>query len=75
MKQKIKQNFYQLGKNITKLREEYGMSLEDLSLKSGIRKRYLVRIEQGIAYGLRLSHLENLAVAFDGNLKDILKDL
>ena len=75
MKQKIKQNFYQLGKNITKLREEYGMSLEDLSLKSGIRKRYLVRIEQGIAYGLRLSHLEKLTVAFDGNLKDILKDL
>ena len=75
MKQKIKQNFYQLGKNITKLREEYGMSLEDLSLKTGIRKRYLVRIEQGIAYGLRLSHLEKLTVAFDGNLKDILKDL
>ena len=75
MKQKIKQNFYQLGKNITKLREEYGMSLEDLSLKSGIRKRYLVRIEQGIADGMRLSHLEKLTVAFDGNLKDILKDL
>ena len=75
MKQKIKQNFYQLGKNITKLREEYGMSLEDLSLKSGIRKRYLVRIEQGIAYGMRLSHLEKLTVAFDGNLKGILKDL
>lgn len=75
MKQKIKQNFYQLGKNITKLCEEYGMSLEDLSLKSGIRKRYLVRIEQGIAYGMRLSHLEKLTVAFDGNLKGILKDL
>lgn len=71
MKQKLKQ----LGQNVFKLRTKYNMTLEELSEKTGIRKQYLIKIEKGIAYGFRISHLEKLANAFEWNLKELLKDL
>lgn len=71
----MKIKFKLLGKNIKELREKYNLSLNELSIKSGIRKRYLQKIESGTAYGFKISHLDKLTMVFDGNLKDILKDL
>ena len=64
-----------LGRNIKELREKYNLSLGELSIKSGIRKQYLQKIENGVAYGFKISHLEKLTKAFNGNLKGILNDL
>ena len=75
MKQGRKYIFKLLGKNIKDLREKYDFSSEELAQKSGIRKQYLKKIENGTAYGFKISHLEKLAIVFDGNLKDILKVL
>ncbi len=75
MRYKIKYKFKQLGRNIKELREKYNLSLNELSIKSGIRKQYLQKIENGNAYGFAVSHLEKLVIAFDGNLKDILNGL
>ena len=59
MKYNIRQKFKRLGKNIKELREKYEFSLDELSVKTGIRKQYLQKIESGIAYGFKISHLEN----------------
>lgn len=75
MKNDKKYKFKQLGTNIKKLREKYNLSLEELSIKTGIRKQYLQKIEDGIAYGFKISHLEKLAIIFNGNIKSILKGL
>ena len=60
MKKEIKIKFVILGNNIKELREKYNLSLEELSVKSGIRKQYLQKIENGIAYGFKISHLDKL---------------
>ena len=75
MKYNSRQKFELLGKNIKELREKYTLTLKELSIKSGIRKQYLQKIENGTAYGFAISHLEKLMIVFDGNLKDILKGL
>lgn len=75
MENDIKVKFKILGRNIKELREKYNLSLNELSIKSGIRKQYLQKIENGNAYGFAMSHLEKLTEAFNGNLKGILKRL
>lgn len=51
-----------LGKRIQKLREERQITIKEMSEKSGIRKDYLKKIEQGKAYGVALDkHLIKIA--------------
>lgn len=75
MENDIKVKFKILGRNIKELREKYNLSLNELSIKSGIRKQYLQKIVNGTAYGFAMSHLEKLTEALNGNLKGILKGL
>lgn len=49
------------GCNIKKFREINNISLEDFSVKSGIKISYLKRIEQGQATGITIDHLGFLA--------------
>jgi len=58
------ERFEKLGKNIQKYREEKGITLSTLSKKTGIRKEYLQKIEDGKAYGVLLErHLFKIASA------------
>ena len=46
--------FKTFGKHIKKLREERSITIEELSEKTGIRKEYLLKIENGTAYGVKI---------------------
>ncbi len=60
----IKEAFFKLGKHITKLREYRNMTIKEVSIKTGIRKEYLHKIELGTAYGVLLEkHLLKIAKA------------
>ena len=51
-----------MGTHIKNLREERGLTIEDISIKTGIRKEYLRKIEQGKAYGVLIDkHLLKIA--------------
>ena len=57
-----------LGKHIKNLREEKLITIKELSEKTGIRKDYIRKIEQGEAYGVLIDrHL--LKIAFCLNIK------
>ena len=45
--EQMKEVFTSLGLNIKNLREKQKVSLQELSLKTGIRKEYLEKIEKG----------------------------
>ena len=49
------------GNNVKKYRESKGLSIKELSDKTGITERYLTRIEQGIARRVNVSHIFILA--------------
>lgn len=53
------------GQNVKKNRKKKGVTIEELSLKTGIRKQYLEKIERGEAFGVRTSHLFIIADALD----------
>ena len=70
--EKIKITFIQIGQHVQKLREERNMSIKELSEKTGIRKEYLRKIEQGIAYGVLLEkHFSKIANAFNLKLSEL----
>ena len=50
--EKVKHEFKKLGLHIKKLREKRNVSIKELSKKTGIRKDYLNKIEDGSAYGV-----------------------
>lgn len=52
------------GKNVQSYRIKNGMSLEELSLKTGIKTGYLMRIENGTAKRLTCKHIFIFAEAF-----------
>lgn len=54
MRKKDLKIFINLGKTVKSLREEKGLSLNELSEKSGINIRYLKTIEQGNATGVSI---------------------
>lgn len=62
----MKKNYFMnlLEKNQTK-REEKGLTLNELSLKTGIRKIYLQKIEDGKAYGFSTTKLFMIAEALE----------
>ncbi len=54
--------FTQLGKHIQILRENKNITLDELSKTTGIRKNYLKKIEDGLAYGVLVEkHLLKIA--------------
>lgn len=64
-----------LGKRIQKFREEKGISVKELSEKTGIRQEYIKKIENGKAYGVTIdNHLLKISIALKtkfSNLFDV----
>ena len=61
-----------LAKLVKKLRKERNLTLKDLAEKSGIRIKYLEKIENGTAIRVSIfKHLLKLAIAFEVKLSDM----
>lgn len=61
-----KKLFYEfIGKKIRQKREEKGLTINELSLKTGIRKIYLQKIEDGKAYGFSTTKLFMIGEALE----------
>ena len=60
-----KKIFKILGNNIKSIRLKNGYSIKKLSEKSGIRKKYLKKIEEGKAVGIKISHIFILSEALN----------
>lgn len=63
MKQEYIKVFKTVGENIKNVREEKGMTLEEISVKTGIREKYLKKIEKGEAFGFTATQLMKIACA------------
>jgi len=70
-----KELFRIFGKNIREFREEKNMTIEELSLITGIRVSYLKRIEKGLASKIKTSHIFIFAEAFHLKPHKIVKGL
>ena len=55
------EEFKIFGSNVKKYRKSKGLSIKELSAKTGITERHLTRIEQGIAKRVNVSHIFILA--------------
>ena len=63
-----------LGKQINELREERQITVKELSSKTGVRVEYLMKIEQGKAYGLLFEkHLLPIAIGLKTKFSELLK--
>ena len=67
--------FRNFGKNIREFREEKNMTIEELSLITGIRVSYLKRIEKGLVRRIKTSHIFIFAEAFHLKPHEIVKSL
>lgn len=65
----------QIGKRIRYYRESNGMSLKDLSEKTGIRPEYLRKIENGTASRITLVKIEKIINVFGLDLCCFCKNL
>ena len=63
------------GENIRKFREERNMTIDELSIITGLRAHYLKRIEAGKAKRLNTEHLFIFSEAFKLNPHEIVKGL
>lgn len=63
-----------LGKRIKEKREEKGLTINELSIKCGIRKIYLRKIEAGEAYGLSTTKFLMIADALDTLPSNLVKN-
>lgn len=69
------QFFKEFGKNIATLRNKQNLSIKELSIKSKISARYLIKIEKGEAIGITPKHIFYLKLALNATFKDIFKNL
>ncbi len=60
-----------IGKRITKVRSERGLTAEKLAYENGISKGYLSELENGLRLP-SLKMLEKIAHALDVDIKDLL---
>lgn len=65
MEAKMEMNLRILGQNIKRIREIKNISLEEVSLKTGIRKQYLEKIESGNAPRCRFLQVYIIAEALN----------
>lgn len=72
MDEKLKHRFELLGKHIKYLREERNLTIKELALKTGIRREYLQKIENGSAYRVLLEkHLLKIADSLKIKLSEL----
>jgi transcriptional regulator with XRE-family HTH domain len=60
-----------VGFNIRRIREERGLSQEELASLAGLHRAYIGQIERG-EKNIGLKNLQKIANALDINIKDIL---
>lgn len=64
------------AKNVQKYREQKGVSIEELTILSGINHKYLCRIESATAKRLTTKHLFQIAQALEIEpYKFVLEDM
>lgn len=63
-----------LGKHIQKIREEKGVTIAEMSKRTGISAQYLRKIEKGIAYGILIDkHLSKIAIVLKIKLSKLFE--
>ena len=62
-----------IGEKIRKLRKEMDISQYELALKAGIDRSYMGKIERG-EINITLEKVQQIAIALEVNLIDVLKD-
>ena len=67
--------FIQFGKNVQRIRLKRNLTLEEVSLKTGIKVNYLKRIEKGEAKRVSTKHLLLFIEAFQVRPIELLKDI
>ena len=61
-----------IGKNIKKIRVKKGMTIKELSIKTGIKESYLIKIELGHAHGFRIeNHAHKISHALNITLREL----
>ncbi len=63
------------GYNVKKQREKINMSIKELSNKTKIREKYLIKIEEGNAKGITASKAFMLIEALNSNAEELFKGL
>ncbi|MBR6163227.1 helix-turn-helix domain-containing protein [bacterium] len=70
--EEIKLQFKKLGIHIKEIRESKKVTISELSKKTCIRKEYLLKIEQGNAYGVQIEkHLVKIAKGLNITLSQL----
>lgn len=54
-----------VGENVYNIRTKKGLTIKELSEKTGIRKEYLKKIEKGEAVGIMTGQIFRLAIGLD----------
>ena len=75
MNEEEKEIFIKFGQNIRALREEGGITIQELSKLIGIRVQYLKKIEAGKAYGMSSSYILIFAKVFKIKPYDVVKGI
>ncbi len=71
----MKNIFKIFGQNVQNARIEKGITLDELSQKTGIRKQYLIKIEKGEAVRITASHLFIIAEGLNVKASILAKGL
>lgn len=61
-----------IGKKIKQLREEQGLSQDELAEKSGVSRMTITYLETGVTKDVKLGTLNKIAVGLDVALKDFM---
>lgn len=75
MIEREKEILIKFGQNIKEFRKKRNMTIDELSEKTNINKRYLQKIEKGMAYGLKTSHIFIFANAFNIKPHKVVKGI
>lgn len=67
--------FKKLGENIKNTREEKQIALDVVAHKTGIRKQYLKKIENGEAYGFTTTQFMKIAVVLKVKPRELVKNI
>lgn len=63
-----------LGSNVQKIRQSKNISIKELSEKTGIREKYLKKIEKGEAMGITTSKIFLIADALSVRVSLLVKE-
>ncbi|MQQ29784.1 helix-turn-helix domain-containing protein [Streptococcus mitis] len=61
-----------IGKKIKQLREEQGLSQDELAEKSGVSRMTITYLETGVTKDVKLGTLNKIAVGLNVALKDFM---